>query len=105
MYTPHMCEQAQIIQVLGSITPEDLTAMPCTDGWITGDPMPVPLLVRKAWHDALQVTLTAGHTASAPYGSEFEGILSSLLCWQPAARFSAEQVLVHPFFATQIAEH
>ena len=100
-----MCEQAQIIQVLGSITPQDLAAMPCTDGWITEDPMPVPLLARKAWHDVLQVTLTAGHTASASYGSEFEDILSSLLCWQPAARLSAEQVLVHPFFATQIAEH
>ena len=102
-HVPRVREQAEISGVLGSITPQDVAAMPSTHDWVAEDTMPP--LAGKAWHDVLRVQLTAGQTKCTSYGPEFEELLSSLLCCQPTARLSAAQTLAHPFFVMGSAEH
>ena len=91
------CTQAQIIRVLGSLTTEDVATMASSDSWI---PDAIPPYVGKPWHSVLVGTLQSGRSVSKSYGPEFEDLLSSLLCWQPAARLSAVQAAAHAFFTS-----
>jgi len=86
---------AEIIKVIGSLTPHDVAAMACTDDWIAPEILPQ---AGRPWHEVLRIRLMNGQVSCTSYGAEFEALLSSLLCWRPAARLSAAQARQHPFF-------
>jgi len=95
--TDNVSQLVEIIRVLGSVTTADAEAMPALPGNTLGE-FSFPHRAQKPWPQALTTSLPSGKRVRTSFGPSYESLLDSVLKWRPSNRFTAAQILAHPFF-------